>query len=232
MCDRVPLVRTCVTVPPSFAHLIAHTDVLCQADLSLTSNRYLGVDCEGTDAERWTNYGGSGAQLVQVSSKRVVIVEALSCRREEVGGGLSDELRMIIQDATIAKVFCDQKGDIQALNAEMSPNYPNNSGAPGSVANTVDVQSLMKIGKQKLGLAQVVSASSDGLVFSKRSIKKERWWRLRTVSQMVNASGFVQYSAADAWGTWLCYELINHPVPVSEGSDEERYSRLLEQITS
>jgi hypothetical protein len=203
--------------------------------------RFLGVDCEGTDSERWRNYNGSGAQLVQVSSQNVCIVEALSTKREDPGGGLSDELRALMCDQTIAKVFCDMKGDVSALNAEMDGSYPRNGGAVGRVTNTLDVQSVVRqSSKVKLGLAQVLSCVSDGLVFEKKSIKKEKWWRLRTVRDMVTAEGFVQYSAADAWGTWLCYELIRRGKQDEGGSggggdgerpsEVERYRTLCESL--
>lgn len=156
------------------------------------SPSFLGVDCEGTSPDLFENYGGAGAILVQVSSRNVVVVEALTDRREQLGGGLSDELRAIVADPEIALIFCDAKGDVKALNAEMAAGA-GNGGTAGAVTNIIDVQNFQKTGgvKTKAGLAAVLS-SAVGVGIGKQSIKKNKWWRLRTPQAMVSAKGFVK----------------------------------------
>ncbi|GMH55634.1 hypothetical protein TrST_g11591 [Triparma strigata] len=190
---------------------------------------FVGVDCEGTDSQKFDHLPNkAGCMMVQIASPNVVVVECITSKRGSGGGkgaGLSHLLRCLLQDPRLTKSFCDQSGDVRALNAEMdlaevidlSP--PPEYGAGGKVANISDVQTLssMKGFKQKrAGLAQVISFATC-LPFKKQNFKKNAWWRLKTVEEMVNARGFLQYAAADAWGTFLAEFYLRNEVPKKGG---------------
>ena len=173
----------------------------------------VGVDCEGTDSARFQHLRiKHGCQMVQVSSPRVVVVECITDKRgagRGKGAGLSDPLRRILGDATIAKAFCDASGDVRGLRAEMDALDVLGEEYYG-VNNVVDVQTLARErghDVKKAGLAQVVTFAV-GFDVKKLSIKKKGWWRLKNVEAMVREEGFLEYAAADAWGTWLSHEYL------------------------
>ena len=234
------------------AYAALAADLLSSPPLSSSSPLpFLGVDCEMADYEKVKGLSDHVRLcFVQTSSRRVVVIEALTSRRGEREGGLSDELRGILVDGEVEKVFCAKRQDVAALNAEMEAGGGGESGA-GKVNNVRDVQTLARnfgrkggegkgggggVGKEP-GLAKVLSFASRGLVFTKRSIKKEQWWRLRSPEEMIAAAGYVQYAAADAWGTWLSYELMRKENEEGgtgwrgeEEGEEARYEELVSSL--
>ena len=175
----------------------------------LGGEKMVGVDCEGTDASRFEALPNrAGCQMIQVSGPTVVVVECVTDKRGAGRGkaaGLSDRLRGLLIDPGVTKAFCDAKGDVKGLNAEMDGNEVR--GAHGTVVNVADVQTMARekgADAKKAGLAQVVSFAV-GFTVTKLSIKKKGWWRLRNVEAMVREEGFLEYAAADAWGTWLAH---------------------------
>ena len=184
-------------------------------DVASSTYKVVGVDCEGTDDNRWTDVpNGGGCMMVQLATKNVVVVEALTSTRsgrnpdKRTQAGLSDQLRGILQDPDITKAFCDSAGDCKSLNCEMDDAADTGRGR-GIVNSTVDVQPMARVlvgggAKKKMGLSAIAGLVA-GVALTKQSFKKNRWWKLSSAKAMVNAQGFVNYAAADAWGTWLCY---------------------------
>jgi len=213
---------------------------------------FLGVDCEGTDSQKFSHLPNkAGCMMIQVSSPNVVVVECITSKRGDGRGkgvGLSLPLRDILCDPKITKVFCDQSGDVKALNAEMdlnevlscvgSPLAPPNYVEKSKVENIADVQVMAKnkgSNVKKAGLAQVVSYGC-GVEVRKQNFKKNAWWRLKSVEEMINARGFTTYAAADAWGTWLAMLYLKNWRD-SEGDEQDAedrkcssYDQLCEEI--
>lgn len=73
--------------------------------------------------------------------------------------------------------------------------------------NYVDVQKLIvSTTKRSLGLSEAISLVDPCKKrWTKQNFKKNKWWRLRSGTAMMHAPGFVQYAAADAWGTGRAY---------------------------
>ena len=201
---------------------------------------FVGVDCEGTAGDIWAQAPGkAGACLAQVSSRRVVVVEVLTTARSRRGGGASKELRGLLEHPDVVKVFCDARGDINALVAEMAKEGV--EPAP-VVAPVRDLQKMVP-GKSVSSLTQIISSACQ-LPVEKQSIKKNKWWALNTAHKMAMAPGFINYAAADAWGTWLAYEYITAreygEISVEEVEKGERdaealralYSKLVETLRS
>jgi len=147
--------------------------------------RAVGVDCEGQGQAQ------GYALMVQVSSDTTCIVEIAYQWRFSV------ELTKLLADASIAKVFCGAGGDVDAL--------------PTRVDNVIDVQSQVSARLQgnngeTPGLSKVLSfADPLKREWKKQKFGKNGWFRLKTGEMMLKAHGFVQYAAADAWGTLRAY---------------------------
>ena len=122
-----------------------------------------------------------------MASRSIVVIET------PVYNQLSPSLTALLADQSIAKIFCGAKEDIRSLQSR--------------VVNHVDLQSIIVTKeKGKLGLAQVISAADPRKrKWTKQSFKKNKWWQLRSSTAMMRAPGFVQYAAADAWGTGRAY---------------------------
>ncbi|CAE7365069.1 PPEF2 [Symbiodinium natans] len=153
----------------------------------------IGVDCEGTHGHT----GANGPLMVQVASKTVAVVEV-----PQKPGQYSLELRELLADAGIQKVFCQGKGDIAAF-GKCSP--PLDVGVC-----FVDLKDMTDLPKNPSpGLAAVLSrADPQGVRWSKQSFNKRRWWTLQSSKAMLAEPGFVSYAAADAWGTLLAHDML------------------------
>lgn len=214
-----------VLCPKAAARAVAYRalldDVWSSRNLTSRDAWFVGVDCEGTSGDLWTSAPGkAGAMMAQVASRHVVVVEILTTRRDR-GGGVSKELIEILEHEDIVKVFCDAKGDVSALIAEMAKE--GQASCP-RVAPSVDLQDMVR-GKLASSLSQIISLSTS-LPIEKQSIKKNKWWVLNTAKKMAETPGFINYAAADAWGTWLAYEQITAKlygeIESEEGGGAER----------
>mmetsp|Transcript_28413 Transcript_28413/g.94340 ORF Transcript_28413/g.94340 Transcript_28413/m.94340 type:complete len:95 (+) Transcript_28413:425-709(+) len=78
------------------------------------------------------------------------------------------------------------------------------------------------------GLAAILSrADPQGARWTKQSIKKRRWYTLQSSEQMLAEPGFVQYAAADAWGTVTAHAmLVGRIVSRDVGSSSSKRLRL------
>ena len=120
------------------------------ARLRATAEGSVGVDCEGTDPE----VGGPGPLMVQVASSRVVVVETPGGAR--AGSGYSDELRAILADPLLTKVFCVAKDDVRALRGTVPPME--------IIPEVVDVRDLTSLPDTPTpGLAAVLSYADLGV---------------------------------------------------------------------
>eukprot|EP00658_Telonema_sp_P-2_P068126 TRINITY_DN57055_c0_g1_i3.p1 TRINITY_DN57055_c0_g1~~TRINITY_DN57055_c0_g1_i3.p1 ORF type:complete len:287 (-),score=55.76 TRINITY_DN57055_c0_g1_i3:120-980(-) len=179
MCDANP--RVMVVAHPS--HAAQAYSALYQS--LAAGDRAVGVDCEGQGvADGW-------ALMIQISSRSMVVVETA------YQWAFSPQAQRLLGDSSIVKAFCGAGGDISALE------FP--------VVNVVDIQeSAAKVlacpKNQMPGLSQVLSwADPEKRAWSKQKFGARGWWRLRTPEAMLKADGFVQYAAADAWGTMQAY---------------------------
>mmetsp|Transcript_2839 Transcript_2839/g.5608 ORF Transcript_2839/g.5608 Transcript_2839/m.5608 type:complete len:215 (-) Transcript_2839:84-728(-) len=156
----------------------------------------IGVDCEGTDGDK----GRHGPLMIQAASSSIVVVESPARN-----GRYSEALRELLADPSITKVFCQADGDLRSL-AKTSP--------PLEVVSHADIKEITDLPPNPVpGLAAILSrADPDGMQWTKQSIKKRKWWMLASSDQMLAEPGFVQYAAADAWGT-----LFAHSVMASSG---------------
>jgi hypothetical protein len=167
---EIILVRKSSQAAAAYGHLL----------LSLSGKpAAVGVDCEGTNAPQ--------AMMIQTSSPSVVVVEVPASG----GARYSEQLRSLMRDDGVTKVFCGAGGDTDCM--------------PFAIKCTADIQ---RMARQKgddcnqLGLGAVLSrADPQGREWSKQSFKQRGWWRLGSGQRMVAEQGFVQYAAADAWGT-------------------------------
>ena len=163
---------------------------LLYADL-WSSRRAVGVDLEGTSTLQVA--AGGLALMVQVSSAKVVVVEYPR-------GRCSEELRKLLADEDVAKVFCGLEGDVGHF-------------GPGVTlkGNLIDLQSLTKDNKKNRSLTDILDfGAPNGETWTKRSIKKYRWWRFTNADHMINCPHlFPRYAAADAWGTLFAYEQLD-----------------------
>ncbi|CAE7517120.1 PPEF2 [Symbiodinium sp. CCMP2456] len=158
----------------------------------------IGVDCEGHHGE----LGKKGPLMVQVASSSVVVVEVRT-----QSGLYSPDLRKLLADASIQKVFCQGKGDIQALK-NCSPGME----VLGPVADLKDMAHL----HPTPGLAAFLSRGDpDEATWKKQSFKKKGWWRLESGQDMLAEPGFVSYAAADAWGTLLAHGMLAAATPAT-----------------
>eukprot|EP00520_Triparma_pacifica_P020345 CAMPEP_0118653700 /NCGR_PEP_ID=MMETSP0785-20121206/11970_1 /TAXON_ID=91992 /ORGANISM="Bolidomonas pacifica, Strain CCMP 1866" /LENGTH=130 /DNA_ID=CAMNT_0006546259 /DNA_START=567 /DNA_END=956 /DNA_ORIENTATION=+ len=130
--------------------------------------------------------------MLQISTLTHCVVEAIT----HPSLGLSDDAASIIVDGKLEKIFCDAKGDVKAIKEEIFKRGKDER-LEGCI---VDVQKIAGVGPKRLGLGSVISASL-GVNVTKQSFKKNCWWRLKTAEDMIKAEGFVNYAAADAWGT-------------------------------
>ncbi|CAE7711489.1 PPEF2 [Symbiodinium sp. CCMP2592] len=163
-----------------------------------TIHESIGVDCEGHHGE----LGKKGPLMVQVASNSVVVVEVRS-----QSGLYSPDLRKLLADASIQKVFCQGNADIQALK-KCSPAME----VSGPVADLKDMTDL----HPTPGLAAFLShGDPEEATWSKQSFKKKGWWRLQSGEDMLAEPGFVSYAAADAWGTLLAYGMLVAATPAT-----------------
>jgi len=152
----------------------------------------IGVDCEGIEGLK----GQYGPLMIQVASSRVAVVETPGQK-----GRYSEPLRDLLADPGVTKVFCQADGDLLAL-AKTQPCL--------DVLRTADIKDTTDLPPDPIpGLAAILSqADPDGKQWTKQSFKKRKWWRLASSSQMLAEPGFVQYAAADAWGTLLAHSMM------------------------
>ena len=123
-----------------------------------------------------------------MASPSVVVIETPKHRK------LSGSLTALLADASIAKIFCGAKGDIRSLKSR--------------VVNYIDLQEIISgsNASRQLGLSQIISLTDPRKQkWTKQSFGKNRWWKLRSGPAMLREPGFVQYAAADAWGTGRAY---------------------------
>lgn len=102
---------------------------------------------------------------------------------------LSPSLANLLADKSIAKIFFGAKEDIKSIHSE--------------VVNYVDLQKIVvSTTKRRLGLSEAISlVDPRKKQWTKQNFSKKQWWRLRSGTAMMSEPGFVQYAAADAWGT-------------------------------
>jgi hypothetical protein len=60
---------------------------------------------------------------------------------------------------------------------------------------------------QNFGLINIISHAT-GQIYEKNSIKKQNWWGLNSSTSMKLHKKFVNYAAADAWGTFLAFTFL------------------------
>ena len=143
----------------------------------------VGVDCEGT------NFGR--AMMVQIATHSMVIVET-----PIPGRPLSLPLQRLLMDAKTKKVFFGANADLAALQC--------------TVNNVADLQTMCPTANGNvIGLsAALTHLDPASRQWSKQSFSANGWHRLRSGAAMRAATGFVQYAAADAWGTLLGYSWL------------------------
>mmetsp|Transcript_111326 Transcript_111326/g.295865 ORF Transcript_111326/g.295865 Transcript_111326/m.295865 type:complete len:223 (-) Transcript_111326:40-708(-) len=163
------------------------------AKLRSSISSSVGVDCEGTEGVK----GSRGPLMVQVGSEAVVVVETPT-----EDGKYSQSLRDLLADKLVTKVFCQGRDDIASLGRSCPPVM-----VAGPCADLKDVTDLPK--NPVPGLAAILSrADPEGASWTKQSFKKKGWWRLQSSEEMLAAPGFVEYAAADAWGTVTAHAML------------------------
>ncbi|GIQ85202.1 hypothetical protein KIPB_006837 [Kipferlia bialata] len=150
----------------------------------------VGIDCEGTNT--------SPPLLVQIATSDMVILEVTKY-------GFSKELRQLLKDKTITKVFCDGHAGMDKRLLGLSPSAPDvvdlEDHAPGGVRG------------RNRGLAKLVQQFVPE-VFMRRVLKDKNGWmhfecgrgRIHSLSDISREAQ--RYAAADAFFTHEVYQDI------------------------
>lgn len=174
----------------------------------------VGVDVEGNQQRP--------PCLVQVATPTTVILEAPSRRR----GGLSADLRRLLADDSIVKVFCDSTGsDRRSLGLP--------TAADSLPPDMVDIEAVgaKRLGDGSsiisLGLAKIMSMyytvptaafrvvkSDDGLTARFSMIEQGHAPQLDGVSDLTDVER--EYAALDAWVTLLAWAHVKAATTVTE----------------
>eukprot|EP01038_Epipyxis_sp_PR26KG_P010871 gene10871-14589_t len=171
-----------------------------------SSPKAVGIDCEGlndVDVEENNGY----PLMIQISTSEIVIIEfpGENSTDEYDQACLSSNLTKLLLDKNILKVFFDPTGfDVKLLNIDVQPR--------------VDIADLIKQkydkldskGKDLVGMGLIDTLSTVAKkVYKKQSIRSNGWWGLRSPKAIRTSKAFINYAAADAWGTLLAYNLLN-----------------------
>lgn len=162
----------------------------------------VGVDCEGTHFEDEDIH--SFPLVVQVACKNIVIIELPGEQLDAEGlPSLSEGMIRLLDDASITKVFFDPTGkDVQCLQRPCLPIFDLSEWK----SNLLRRRSSSNNKDDSFGLIEILSIVSNE-TYEKNSLKKKGWYRISTVDGVRRNKDFINYAAADAWGTILAYEL-------------------------
>lgn len=159
----------------------------------------VGIDCEGTTSKQ-EGLNKEFPLMIQVASFDFVIIEFPSDNKDINGMPcLSEFLMKLIDDKNVLKIFFDpSETDCEMLCRDCNPKID-----LSSIIESLNICSFNQI--NSFGLIDIVSLAT-GKQYEKNSIKKKGWYSLKSASSMRQNKPFVNYAAADAWGTLFAYQ--------------------------
>jgi hypothetical protein len=189
----------------------------------------VAIDCEGTTDRKITN--STFPKMIQISNNKFVIIEFPSDYKDRDGiPSLSPYLSKLLDDPGVTKVFFDPTGlDKKMLNQTCLPScdiltllienefqktlYEHDMKIMQQQSYNTNNEKNEKLKKtiikkfQNFGLINIISHAT-GQIYEKNSIKKQNWWGLNSSTSMKLHKKFVNYAAADAWGTFLAFTFL------------------------
>jgi len=118
-------------------------------------------------------------------------------------GNFSEQMVELL-NGSYTKIFCDDRGDLEALNDAQIHASPH-----------VDIQEMHNPGSGKQTAASLTAILSSttlelAIVWKKESIKARQWWKLSRQSSMMKNHEFLIYAAGDAFLTLLAYSQMSN----------------------
>jgi hypothetical protein len=180
-----------------------------------TNPSVVAIDCEGTSGSN------SFPLLIQIATYEHVILE-FPYEDETDGPKLSSYLESILQNPNVLKIFCDPTG-----NDETMLHCICNNKLDLYTLFVLQNSHLTKKDQNKaknMGLIDYINYSVKGLYrYEKDSIKANGWHQMKTSASMKRNQPFLNYAAADAWGTLFAYlNMIDSPVVKNQMIDGGR----------